>query len=122
MLKARLFRRVAAAAWAALMWAGCSDAELTFGGPLSLDVTSNAPIVVSDSLVVEYSVAGRTLLGMEVLWGDQTVDSIPFSSAQSAGGRVAHLYDSAGTFTLTATVDDALEGSVTEELSIVINP
>jgi len=122
MLKASLVHGVGVGVAAAIIGSACSDAELTFGGPLSLDVTSNAPISVTDSLVLQYSVMGRTLLGMEVVWGDATVDSIPFSSAQSASGRVAHLYDSAGTFTLTATVDDALEGSVAEELSITINP
>ncbi|MEM7417921.1 MAG: PKD domain-containing protein [Gemmatimonadota bacterium] len=119
-------RHLRGRAWAifacAAVGAACNSAEFTFGGPLELDVTSNSPISVSDSLRVEYDVSGRTLLGMEIQWGDQTRDSLFFSAAQSAGGFRYHTYDSAGTYTLTAAVTDQIEGVVTEELTIVVNP
>lgn len=100
----------------------CSDSELTFGGPLELSLTSNAPVAVTDSLVVDYDVTGRTLLGMEITWGDSTVDSVFFAGAQTAAGRRPHLYSTDGTFTVTATVTDQVEGTVTEELTVTVNP
>lgn len=100
----------------------CSGSELTFGGPLELSLTSNSPVAVTDSLVVNYDVTGRTLLGMAVTWGDSTVDSVFFAGAQTAAGRRSHRYSTDGTFTVTATVTDQVEGIVTEELTVTVNP
>lgn len=100
----------------------CSDAELTYGGPLALSVTSNEPVPVSDSLIIEYSVEGSSLLGMEVLWGDETVDSVFFGGAQQAGGRRAHLYAADGTYVVTATVTDALQGTDDRQITVTVSP
>ena len=111
--------------WLALLLVigvACSDAELTFGGPLSLNVTSNAPIAVSDSLVLEYDATGQSLLGIAVTWGDDAVDSVFFAGAQSAAGRVAHLYASDGSYVVTATVTDGLQGSLGRELTVDVSP
>lgn len=100
----------------------CGDDSLTYGGPLDLVVASNSPVAVSDSLVVEYDAQGRSLLGMEVTWGDATVDSVFFHGAQHAGGHVKHLYAVSGTYTVTAKVSDALEGSTSRDLEVTIDP
>ena len=100
----------------------CSDAELTFGGPLALTVSSNAPITVTDSLVVNYDATGQSLLGLALLWGDGTVDSVFFAGAQSAAGRVAHLYAEDGAYTVTATVTDGLQGNIQRELDVTVSP
>lgn len=100
----------------------CSDAELTYGGPLALSVTSNEPIAVTDSLIVEYSVEGSSLLGMEVLWGDETVDSVFFAGAQTAGGRLAHLYAADGSYVVSATVTDALQGTADRQMTVTVSP
>ena len=79
-------------------------------------------MAVTDSLVVEYDVVGRTLLGMVVDYGDAQADSIFFQGAQTAGGRAPHLYAASGQYTVSARVDDAIEGTVTEQLTVTINP
>ena len=56
----------------------CTRNQITLGGPLSLTVSSNAPVSVSDSLVLQYDVTGQTLAGMQVLWGDGQIDSVAF--------------------------------------------
>ena len=106
----------------ACLASGCNSAEFTFGGPLELELTSNSPVSVSDSLRVEYDVVGRTLLGLELEWGDGTFDSLFFSGAQSAGGFRFHTYDSAGTYTVIGSVTDQVEGIVAESLTVTINP
>jgi len=92
------------------------------GGPLELSISAISPVAVTDSLVVEYQVVGRTLLGMVVDYGDTQSDSIFFQGAQTAGGRAPHLYAASGQYTISARVDDALEGSVMEQLTVTINP
>lgn len=100
----------------------CSDSRLTIGGPLELAITSNSPVPVTDSLVVNYDVTGRSLLGMAVTWGDESVDSVFFAGSQTAEGRLAHLYTSDGSYMVTAEVTDALEGTVTRELTVTVDP
>lgn len=104
------------------MTVACSDSELTFGGPLELVLTSNSPVSETDSVVVNYTIRGTSLVGMAVAWGDSTVDSLYFSGAQTAGGRLPHLYSSEGTYTVTAQVRDANQGMTTEEMTVIVNP
>ncbi len=101
---------------------GCSDTSFAGGGPLELSISAVSPVAVTDSLVVEYDVVGRTLLGMVVDYGDTRSDSIFFQGAQTAGGRAPHLYAASGQYTVSARVDDALEGTVTDQLTVTINP
>ena len=114
-------RFTAAAVAAASIWA-CGSNDVTFGGPLDVQVSSNSPVSVADSLQLDYEVVGRSLLGMVVLWGDSEVDSLYFSGAQTASGRVRHKYDAAGSYDVRATVIDQLEGQQTKELSVTIEP
>jgi len=100
----------------------CSDAELTFGGPLELSVTSNSPVSVTDSLILEYDVTGQSLLGLAVTWGDGAVDSVFFAGAQSASGRRAHLYSTDGSYPVSASVTDGLQGTTTEDLTVTVDP
>jgi hypothetical protein len=106
----------------AIATATCSSDQLTFGGPLEVEFSTNTPVPVTDSLQVDFDVVGRSLLGMVVLWGDEQLDSIVFSGAQTAGGRIRHLYDSAGVYTVRATVIDQLEGTGSHEAAVTINP
>lgn len=106
----------------AAVGAACSSSDITLGGALDVSISSNAPVRASDSLTLNYTVIGQSLAGMEIRWGDSQVDSVSFLGAQSAGGSESHLYDSAGTYTIRATVIDQLQGSDTAELSVTINP
>ena len=102
--------------------AACSEASITLGGPLDLQLMSNSPATLSQDLIVEYDIVGRSLLGMVVDWGDMQTDSVFFSGAQTAGGSVNHRYSSSGSFTVSARVEDSLEGSTTGTLGITILP
>lgn len=101
---------------------GCSDEAFSLGGPLVLSISAVTPVAVTDEIVVDYTVVGRNLLGMTVNFGDMQTDSLFFLGAQTAGGRVTHLYAAPGQYTISARVEDAVEGSVTEELVVTINP
>jgi len=99
----------------------CTD-ELTFGGPLEIEISSNSPVIAADSLQVDYDVVGRSLLGMVVIWGDDGLDSLVFSGAQTAGGRIRHAYDTAGVYIVRVTAVDQIEGTASQELTATINP
>ena len=71
---------------------------------------------------MEYTVQGRSLLGMVVTWGDQGRDSVFFSGAQTAGGNVEHAYALEGSYLLTAEVVDQIEGTVTKTLTVTVAP
>ena len=106
---------------ATIVATACTD-ELTFGGPLEIEISSNSPVITADSLQVDYDVVGRSLLGMVVIWGDDGLDSLVFSGAQTAGGRIRHLYDTAGVYTVRVTAVDQIEGTASQELTATINP
>lgn len=102
-------------------WA-CSSSELVSGGPLDLQISSNSPVSLGDSLSLTYDVVGRNLLGLVVIWGDAEQDSISFFGAQTAGGRIGHLYPSEGPFTIMVRVEDQIDGSQSKDLAVTVNP
>lgn len=104
------------AAWA------CSSSEFISGGPLDLQVSSNSPVSVGDSLELRYDVVGMSLLGLVVTWGDATQDSIGFFGAQTAGGRVTHAYPSDGSFTITVEAVDQVDGTAVRDLAVTVDP
>jgi len=121
-MRIRLTGRFLTVAFAAASIWACGSNEVTFGGPLDLQVSTNSPISVSDSLQLDYEVVGRSLLGMVVQWGDAEFDSLYFSGAQTAGGRVRHMYTAPGSYTVTARVFDQLEGDQVKEVPVTIEP
>lgn len=102
-------------------WA-CAQSTLSVGGELSLEITSNSPVSVADSVVITYDAVGRSLSGLVLDFGDSSVDSLSFFGAQSAGGRVSHLYGSSGEYSISAHVVDAIQGSLTKQLAVTVNP
>ena len=100
----------------------CSSNEISIGGPLQFQISSNSPVPAGDSVHIDYDVRGRSLLGMVVTWGDQQFDSVFFSGAQTAAGRVSHLYASDGGYTVTAQVTDQIEGTDTQTLAVTVQP
>ena len=121
-MRLRWFPTLLLASAFGVLLGSCSSNEVTFGGPLELQIRSNSPVSVGDSLQLDYDVVGRNLLGMVVEWGDAELDSVFFSGAQSAGGRVRHQYADEGTYTLMARVLDQVEGNTTKELTVTIEP
>ena len=101
---------------------GCADGSFSIGGPLELSISAVSPVALTDSLVIEYAIIGRSLLGMTVDFSDTQVESLFFLGAQTAGGRVPHLYAAPGQYTVSARVEDSVEGSLTEEITVTINP
>ena len=117
-LSVRLFSMFAAGLF---VWS-CASTDVEIGNPLELEVSSNTPVAVTDSLVLSYEARGRSLLGMVIFWGDATLDSVFMNAAQSAAGSRGHIYPDTGSYTITARLVDSVEGSEEEVLDIRIDP
>ena len=108
---------MAVAALFAVTPAACyNDDEI--GTPLSLELIGPETGLVGDELSVLYDVSGRSLSGIIFTWGDGGVDSLATAGAQTASGAMQHTYEAAGVFTVSARVEDALEGVASAEVSI----
>ncbi|KPJ80335.1 MAG: hypothetical protein AMS19_09620 [Gemmatimonas sp. SG8_23] len=107
---------------AGLVVAACSSNEVSIGGPIDLQISSNAPVTQGDTLRLGYEAVGRSLLGMVVTWGDASLDSVFMNGAQSASGTASHLYADTGSFTITARLVDQVDGTDVKELTIRVDP
>ncbi len=97
--------------------AGCiTDDEI--GTPLSVELIGPETGLVGDQLSVLYNVSGRSLSGIIFTWGDGAVDSLGTVGAQTASGSMQHVYEMPGLFTVTARVEDAVEGVASATVSI----
>lgn len=102
--------------------AACGSSSLDIGGPLTLSISAVSPVVVTDSLILQFDVAGTALLGVVIDFGDMQIDSVPFLESQTAGGRRPHLYAAPGQYLITVRAEDRTQPSVTEQLTVTINP
>ena len=100
----------------------CSSSEFISGGPLDVQISADSAVAVGDSLELRYEVVGRSLLGMIVDWGDMGFDSLAFFGAQTAGGRVRHLYPQDGSFTISVRVEDQVDGFATQDVIVTVEP
>ena len=97
--------------------AGCiTDGEL--GSPLSVELIGPETGLVDDQLSILYNVSGRSLSGIIFSWGDGATDSLSTLGATTAQGSMQHTYEMPGLFTVTARVEDAVEGVATAEVTI----
>ncbi|MDE2982621.1 MAG: PKD domain-containing protein [Gemmatimonadota bacterium] len=97
--------------------AGCiTDDEI--GTPLSVELIGPETGLVGDQLSVLYNVSGRSLTGIIFTWGDGATDSLATVGAQTASGSMQHAYEMPGLFTVTARVEDAVEGVASAEVLI----
>jgi len=97
--------------------AGCiTDDEI--GTPLSVELIGPETGLVGDQLSVLYNVSGRSLTGIIFAWGDGATDSLATVGAQTASGSMQDVYEMPGLFTVTARVEDAVEGVASAEVSI----
>lgn len=105
----------ALAAWA------CSDIKITGGQPLSFTLDADrtsAPTGVE--IEFQFRATGTYLNGVILEYGDGAVDSIVMNGAQSASGRRKHAYDVAGPYQVIGTLEDAVEGPLTRQLSVEV--
>ncbi len=100
----------------ALAAACITDDEI--GTPLSVELIGPETGLVGDELSVLYNVSGRSLTGIIFTWGDGAIDSLGTVGAQTASGSMQHVYEMPGLFTVTARVEDAVEGVASAEVSI----
>lgn len=96
---------------------GCED-DGEIGSPLSVSLTGPGTGLAGDGLPFQYQVEGRSLSGIVFEWGDGARDSLPTAGAQSAEGTRVHTYDSAGVYTVSMVVEDALEGTDAAQVTV----
>ncbi len=119
-------RRTGAAltlAAAVLAW-GCSDLSVEGGGPLDITLTaSQTSGPEGTEIEFSFDIVGTFLNGVVLDYGDASLpDSIATSGAQSGSGRRKHIYAVAGQYEMTGTVEDAVQGTLSKQISIEITP
>lgn len=115
-LASRIARLAVLACLSAFAAACITDDEI--GTPLSVELIGPETGLVGDRLSVLYNVSGRSLTGIIFTWGDGATDSLATVGAQTASGSMQHVYEMPGLFTVTARVEDAVEGVASDEVSI----
>lgn len=112
-----------ALAGALLAWA-CADLSVDGGGELAFTFTpSQTSATVGTEIQFDYDVQGTYLNGVIIDYGDGSKhDSVPTSGAQSAKGNRLYTYGAPGEYRVIGTVEDAVRGSLSREVTIEITP
>ena len=102
----------------------CSESVVdACGGALSVVVTVDPPSqTVGQAVTVRSTANGTSLDGTIIDYGDGQVDSVGAFGACTQTVTQPKTYDSAGTYTVIATIEDLSQGSASDQVMVQINP
>lgn len=88
--------------------------------PLAVSIQKPATVTTTDSASFVVNAQGNSLLGVETSFGDGRVASFATSGARTAKVTFRHRYSVAGTYDVTATVNDAVLGQKTATVQVIV--
>jgi PKD repeat protein len=89
---------------------------------LSMSLQANTTVVPrGDTVTFTVNATGNNLVGVIIDFGDDAMDQYATGGALSARVTFKHAYSAAGSFTVRATVTDAIAGQKEATVSIVVN-
>jgi len=104
-----------------LLLVGCSDLIVDVGHPLTIELTaSSTGASVGQEMEFTFAARGTSLTGVILTYGDGVADSVLTSGAQTAGARVPHAFSDAGSYVVVGTVQDAVLGTASDEVTVQI--
>src|SRR5688572_29056408 len=106
---------------ALILTGGCRQ---TTEPPVSLVVTveaSRATAARGDTITFTVHATGNNLVGVMIDFGDQTSDLYATGGARTARVTFKHVFQAAGSFTVSAVVTDAIVGEKGSTIAVVIN-
>lgn len=87
-----------------------------------MSLEANTTVVPrGDTVTFTVNAAGNNLFGVIIDFGDDAMDQYATGGALSAHVTFKHAYSAAGSFTVRATVTDAIAGQKEATVSIVVN-
>ena len=104
-----------------LLTGGCRQ---TTEPPVTLVATlqsSRSTAARGDTVTFTVSATGNTLIGVVIDFGDQASDQFATGGARTARVTFKHVFQTAGSFTVSAVVTDALVGEKEAITAVVIN-
>lgn len=89
---------------------------------LSVSLQANTSLVPrGDTVTFQVNADGNNLVGVIIDYGDDAMDQYATGGALSARVTFKHAYSAAGSFTVRASVTDAIAGVKEATVSIVVN-
>lgn len=89
---------------------------------ISVSMQANAAVVTrGDTVTFTVNATGNNLVGVIIDYGDSASDQYATGGALSARVTFKHAYSAAGSFTVRATVTDAIAGERDVTTLIVVN-
>lgn len=103
---------------------GLGACRQTIEPPVDLIITLEAnktTAVRGDSVTFVVNATGNNLFGVAIDYGDSVADQYASSGALTARVTFRHAYSVAGSFTVRATVTDAIMGEKEATVSVTVN-
>jgi hypothetical protein len=100
--------------------AACADASIT---PLPLQISvqaSKTTVAAGESIDLIVTAQGGNLFGVEVDYGDTSLDQYGTSGARTAQVTFRHAFTTRGTYDVKATVTDAVAGQKQTTIRITV--
>jgi hypothetical protein len=101
---------------------GACDTSIAQPSSLDLTIVANRTTVArGETVTFDVNARGGQLLGFEMQYGDGGSDQLAAGGAQTARTTFQHAYSTAGTFTASVELSDAVLGQKEASVEIRVN-
>ncbi len=120
-MSANVVRRVTALV-ALLPAVACSSIDPIERGPTTVTLTADRPAAATgEDIEFSFSGTGSSINALQLDYGDGASERVEAFGATTMSGRRTHAYTEPGSYTVTATLEDAFTGNVSDDLTVQIN-
>lgn len=113
-------RRVAALP-GLLLAVSCSGLDPVDPGPTTVTLTADRTTAATgQDIEFSFTANGSSITALHLDYGDGATESVEGFGALTMSGHRVHVYVEPGSYTATATLEDAITGDVTDDLTVQI--
>jgi PKD repeat protein len=104
-----------------LLAVGCSSLDPVDPGPTTVTLTADRTTATAgQDIEFSFSATGSSITALHLDYGDGESEDVGGFGALTMSGRRTHAYLDPGSYTVTATLEDAITGNVTDDMTVQI--
>jgi len=104
-----------------LLAAGCSSLDPVDPGPTTVTLTADRTTAATgQDIEFSFSANGSSITALHLDYGDGAAEDVEGFGALTMSGRRVHAYTDPGSYTVTATLEDAITANVSDDVMVQI--
>lgn len=105
----------------ALAWLLACGTDPVDNGPTRITLTADRTTATTgQGIEFSFSAVGPAIRTLRLDFGDGSAEAVDAFGATTVSGRRQHAFAEAGSYTVIATLDDAVDGTLTDDVTVEV--